>query len=270
MLQLLCGGYHTKHPRTFMNASPKGQDHYLLLLVRTDSDFSVGAHHFTAPSGCSILISPNTPYRYQSISGEYMDDWISFLPPAHLTPSCQDLLFQVQQVCNQVLFLSNPDLISEYIHHILLEKDAFPQKYKEDNIHMLLTILLHHMIQTGTNPHSPQNYNPYFARLSDLRLSLQAAPYHNVSPESLAASIGISASYFQHLYMDFFHISFRSDIIRMRMEYAKELLHSTNLSIEEIADACGYSSKVHFYRQFRQIVRTTPKAYRNSHPLIRS
>ncbi|WP_408637504.1 helix-turn-helix domain-containing protein [Novisyntrophococcus fermenticellae] len=44
----------------------------------------------------------------------------------------------------------------------------------------------------------------------------------------------------------------------------KTILHNTDMSVEKIADICGYSSEVHLYRQFCQKTGMTPKDYRKT------
>jgi transcriptional regulator GlxA family with amidase domain len=49
---------------------------------------------------------------------------------------------------------------------------------------------------------------------------------------------------------------------QLRIETAKELLSSSNLTIQEIADQVGYQDQGHLTRLFKQNLNLTPKAYR--------
>jgi transcriptional regulator GlxA family with amidase domain len=49
---------------------------------------------------------------------------------------------------------------------------------------------------------------------------------------------------------------------QLRIETAKELLASSNLTIQEIADQVGYQDQGHLTRLFKQDLNLTPKAYR--------
>lgn len=49
---------------------------------------------------------------------------------------------------------------------------------------------------------------------------------------------------------------------QLRIETAKELLSSSNLTIQEIADQVGYQDQGHLTRLFKQVLSLTPKAYR--------
>jgi len=48
----------------------------------------------------------------------------------------------------------------------------------------------------------------------------------------------------------------------MRIDYAKDLLETTDLPMEVIAENCGYNNDMHFYRQFKENTNMTPAHYR--------
>lgn len=50
----------------------------------------------------------------------------------------------------------------------------------------------------------------------------------------------------------------------MRIDYAKYILETSSLSIEQVAEISGYTNEVHFFRQFKQITGITPARYRKS------
>jgi transcriptional regulator GlxA family with amidase domain len=50
---------------------------------------------------------------------------------------------------------------------------------------------------------------------------------------------------------------------QIRMDNAKELLRSTNLSVAEVAFACGYTDNSYFSAQFRRSISLSPRAYRD-------
>jgi transcriptional regulator GlxA family with amidase domain len=49
---------------------------------------------------------------------------------------------------------------------------------------------------------------------------------------------------------------------QLRIEAAKELLSSSNLTIQEIADQVGYQDQGHLTRLFKRDLLLTPKVYR--------
>ena len=87
-------------------------------------------------------------------------------------------------------------------------------------------------------------------------------PEKNFTPAELAAVLNVSHSYFQALYKEFFGVPFKTDLIHMRLDYARDLISETNLTLEQIALMSGYNNEIHFYRQFKAKTSMTPKEYR--------
>jgi transcriptional regulator GlxA family with amidase domain len=52
------------------------------------------------------------------------------------------------------------------------------------------------------------------------------------------------------------------------VERARRLLRTTNLSVTEIALACGFASSQHFARVFQQFTGVTASAYRQHGPPV--
>lgn len=55
------------------------------------------------------------------------------------------------------------------------------------------------------------------------------------------------------------------EILRVRLERAQSLLRDTRLTINEIADACGFAGPSHFGRRFQDAFHMTPSAFRTHH-----
>ena len=53
-------------------------------------------------------------------------------------------------------------------------------------------------------------------------------------------------------------------IVQQRVAAAQELLETTTLPVEVIAERCGFGSAASLRAQFTQIVRSSPQAYRQT------
>jgi len=90
---------------------------------------------------------------------------------------------------------------------------------------------------------------------------------HNFSVQLLAdefnTPVSTLSSYFKqktgHTLIDY--------IAFLKIEKAKTLLSSTNLTLQELVDNIGYSDVSSFIRKFKKIVGTTPGAYRENYRL---
>ena len=77
-----------------------------------------------------------------------------------------------------------------------------------------------------------------------------------------AAESAMSDTYFRKLFKAEFGVSPKRYVIERRMDYAKALLLTGDLTVEEVADMCGYRDEKHFSVEFRKITGFPPSRYR--------
>lgn len=249
------GGCFSRHSKDFFMNRPNGLPYYVLLLIKTDAEITLNGETHSCKPDSVLLIRPNTPYSYKNPSGEYVDDWIHF--------SCdeEDKLLLSDTMFAKSFPVNNSRLLTTYIQQLLWENTYTPEKEKDFYVDSLFRLLLQHIIQ-DFYADTVTEYNPYRYKLQKVRLELTAAPYKNHTAAEYAERLGISASYFQAQYKALFGIPFRSDLINMRIDYAKELITGSDQNLEQIAYSCGYTNEVHFYRQFLTKTGMTPGDYR--------
>jgi AraC-like DNA-binding protein/ligand-binding sensor protein len=93
----------------------------------------------------------------------------------------------------------------------------------------------------------------YIRKNFTLKLSLQ----------DVAGVSGLSAPYFSTIFKDEMGENFSSYLNRLRVEKAGELLSATDLSLCEIAKACGFDDQSWFSKTFKLYTGVTPGRYRN-------
>lgn len=80
--------------------------------------------------------------------------------------------------------------------------------------------------------------------------------------KDLAMLLNLSTHYFCHLFKQSTGIAPYQYVIQQRVSRAKKLLRRKNLSLVDVAQACGFTSQSAFNRTFRKYVGTTPRNYR--------
>ncbi|MDO5565391.1 MAG: DNA-binding transcriptional regulator [Planctomycetia bacterium] len=85
----------------------------------------------------------------------------------------------------------------------------------------------------------------------------------NPTIREVAREVGLSRCSLNRLFVKNLGKTTKEEFTRVRMEWARELLRDTNMSIVEISRHIDYSSSVSFIRAFRSLFRSTPKEYRN-------
>lgn len=255
MYSISSGGYNSRHPKDFTMSRPNGLAHYLLLIVKCPALFRIGKEEVKTESNCAMLIRPHIPYQYHSINGEYTDDWLHFDCDDPHFPENTSLLF------HRPIPLDSVVRYTLFIQQIMWEHNYASSDFRTADINMLMGVLLNNLSQSLQKKDTPLPCNPYISRLQNIRLSMQSQPYKNLTPRETAGELGISPSYFQYLYKELFGISFKADLIHIRIDYARDLIQNTDLKLSQIAEQCGYNNEIHFYRQFKAKTGMTPGQY---------
>ncbi|MFD0715798.1 helix-turn-helix domain-containing protein [Paenibacillus sp. GCM10027626] len=82
---------------------------------------------------------------------------------------------------------------------------------------------------------------------------------------SLAKITGYSYDHFRHIFKDKTGESPLSYIINKRIEHAKKLMLSTDLTMSAISQDCGFSNSSQFSSTFRKLTGLTPSDFKRSH-----
>ena len=249
-IQIRNGGIYTRHPKGFSIHRPKGFDCHVLLLMRTQANLWIDGRDYLVSPNTALWLTPGTPYSYSNPEGEYANDWLHLLPNTN-----------VPAIANRPIPLSNPSILSSYMNLLLWESHYGYPATQEENLTSLLRLVTN-LLQEEASHLTEARYSPYRYRLQELALRVHSCPEDQTDAAGCARELGLSLSYFEHLYRDLFGISYRRDLILSRVDRAKELLLSENLPVAEIACHLGYHSEVHFYRQFKAVTGMTPAAYR--------
>lgn len=85
---------------------------------------------------------------------------------------------------------------------------------------------------------------------------------HALCVQQLAAIAQMSEVHFRRLFRELYHTSPLKFLNEVRVNQAKVLLAYPRLSVEEISEACGFSTPCYFARVFKSIAGVSPTAYR--------
>ncbi|API89722.1 hypothetical protein BKP56_10825 [Marinilactibacillus sp. 15R] len=258
----LFGGLNVRHPEGFEMIRPYGVPNYVFLSIKSPALFKLNGQESIVEPNSIVIIEPFTPYYYHNPGGHYIDDWFHF--------KCEDsLFFQKKKLStNHFLPIAEQTNIHLLMQELVWESVYIADEVKDENLSLIIQVMLNNVAVCEKKTVLLQKYSPHNRKLRDLRLQVQSYPKEQYSVEKIAKEMNISVSYFQHLYKDLFGVSFQKDVIRIKIEYAKHLLSITDLPNFEIADLCGYTSEVHFYRQFKKVTGLTPSHYQSTNETI--
>ncbi|MCR5559749.1 MAG: AraC family transcriptional regulator [Schwartzia sp.] len=256
-MEALKGGIGTRHPVPYTLTRPNGLPNYVLLMLRSRGKFTLNGKEYIGERHYAVLIPPKTPYSYTGIDDVYSDDWLHFhLEAGESIPE--------EVILNKPFPISDFETCSSLIHQILWELYYTDDRFLADNIRALFSVLINHLSAACLEQEHTGTDGLYSEILRDMRFRMKHSLSESPSIQRYAKELGISESHFRHIYSTQFGISFQNDLIHMRINYAQFLLQTTDFSMEKIAEECGYSNEVHFFRQFKRQTGITPARYRKS------
>lgn len=148
----------------------------------------------------------------------------------------------IQKYFNQIL---------SFMEHVLgdyISGNALPVK----DLRKILQKYASNMLQSSGND-----------RMVDLIIQYIQEHYcDDLSTAMLSEQFGLSSNYITNLLKQELGIRYNDYITRLRLDHAKELLLTTNLSVKNITSACGYYSQSHFTKLFVEKEGCTPIEYR--------
>lgn len=97
-------------------------------------------------------------------------------------------------------------------------------------------------------------------RIEEIIQNHYSSPDFTIS--ALADTFHVSVAYMSYFFKKNFNTNFSDYLWNIRMEKAKELLHTTDMNIDQICVAVGYLNASSFRRKFKQETGLTPSQYR--------
>ena len=86
----------------------------------------------------------------------------------------------------------------------------------------------------------------------------------NLTLEMVAEEVAVSKMKLYRTIKETLEMTPTQYIRTIRIQHAEKLLRTTNMTVQEIIYACGFSSKAYFYKVFAERYGKTPKDYRNA------
>ncbi|NCC63437.1 MAG: AraC family transcriptional regulator, partial [Spirochaetia bacterium] len=84
----------------------------------------------------------------------------------------------------------------------------------------------------------------------------------DITLESVAASVSLSANYFSKMFNQTMHLSFSSYVNQLRIEKAQQLLLTSGLPLVEISALVGFDDQSYFSKVFKKLTTLTPGEFR--------
>ena len=108
----------------------------------------------------------------------------------------------------------------------------------------------------------PETDNTSYQRFVNIRQYIDANYYRISSIEEVSKHFFVSRMYLRNQFMNYFGISPKQYLQKVRMENAAKYLRETNYSVSLIASSVGYGDICCFSKAFKNFYGVSPKAFR--------
>lgn len=226
---------------------------YMLFLIKSGQmHLEIEGRCHTLSSGAIALFDCRRPHQYHALTDDLEFYWLVF------NGAQSALLYQ--QILDlhggqQVFSCADTAQIQAFFTRLLTYCDLserIPEHICSETIYCLLCHLL-----------AGSSENDGFDGLISRALAYMDSHFsEKLSVETVAAHVGLSASYFTKQFRQRTGYSPYEYITLQRIDYAKELLLTSQRTIGQIAFETGYQSEENFIRAFKKKVGLSPASFR--------
>lgn len=247
-------------------------DLYEIVYIHQGSGrFFIDQTFYDKKAGDLFLIPGNTVHRaFPSSTNPIISTSIFFAPTLFQAISMSDgynplRIFELAQISKEYKL----QLLATTKHKVsyILEEMGKEYNSKKPGYQQALWLQLHQLLlELFRNPSQKQTNYPTIGYVpSWLQDTLQ---YINVDPVQcgsltyLSAKALVSPGHFSRVFKKYTGMNVSDYVITKRITKAKQLLLTTEETIETIALQCGFQGMRHFYQMFKRLTGVTPKTYR--------
>lgn len=233
-------------------------DPQILISVSGTGLVTLGEETFEVPAGYGFYIGCGAEYQCRPIDGaQWCTDWITF---AFSSASLREVLFTSR---DHALFrISSPEALHNTFR-LLADAVSLDREYGGFTASaMLYSMLIEINRIVAEIPAMPVCSNP---AVSAVLSYIEAHFAQEIALEDLCrAAGGLSEQYLCRIFKAAVGLRPVEYILRKRIDTARSYLDKTDLSINEIADRCGFNNTSYFYRNFKKFTGTSPLSYRQN------
>lgn len=253
----------SEHPSEYLFTWEKGRvlNCYSILFITKGEGIIeyAGSRSVKLTPGSCFILKPGVWHRYKpDLLCGWEEYWVSF----HGT--YPEIIMQNDILCNGNLHIElghNHDLL--WLFQLLIKTMA----NAEPGYHQLITGITLQILAVVSNAFKfrTANKNSQERLITKAKFLMQNAIEEQLNIKELAEALPMSYPQFRKAFRDSTGISPNQYHLQLRLDRAKELLLTSQLTINEIAFKTGFTSIFYFSRFFKKITGLAPKSYR-SHP----
>ena len=230
------------------------------ILLSGSCILEVDQQRFSFGTPSAVLIAPGVFHCSHKLTQNFERFSFSFTSPRQ--DFTKKLLEQLQtaSICT-----FSPSAIA--LCRLILEEMSGESNFREDAIRALFTHLLVSLFRSSNlelSSHTvPTDASVWRTSIIDAFFSF--FPNSFGTEDELASMLNLSRRQLNRVLIQTYSIGFRQKMLRARMEYAGNLLRTTDKKAGQIGILVGYTAESSFYKAFQSYYNMTPQQYRDRH-----
>lgn len=253
-IDVIDAGYMTVQAKA-ISYRPQGTPSYQLIYIKTCKEpitYTIGDQDYTAQKDDIILYRPYEMQKYiYTTNHDVLAYWIHFDGT-----EVENLMKKLRINDIRILHLTDTTIsITNTIKTIMNEINA-SHRFSHDIISGELCTLLAKLAQF--NYLSSNNFSKIDEIIDEIKINFS----DNTSNQDYAYKCGLSLPHFLRRFKQVTGQSPLNYKLNLRINHAKQLITSTELSINQISQVIGFNDPFHFSRYFKKLTSYSPKEYR--------
>jgi len=246
-------------PSGFTIERPNGISEYTFLHFFESVEILVQDEVILAPPDSCIFYNVGTPQWFRTAQS-LQHDWMHMVGAVPESLAAVGLRLDTLYVPPSGRFITElmQQIESEVLSHASHYAEMEQLKYQE----LLIRFARSLDGQAAPVVGRGENGAPTEINLRAVRSQMFSQLGYPWTVQELAARAYLSPSRFFAVYKAMFHISPMDDLIRARIDTAKDRLIDTGLPVHSLAENLGYRNVTHFCRQFKKLTGMTPSQFR--------
>lgn len=221
-------------------------DFELLIMLSGIAELLVNDHEYTLTPPSMVLVHSNQAHSIRMESGSEMLIHV-------FSPDVTGSFFKESsgKIGESAIFMCEPQVRDMYIDTVFIRRD-FSEYTLKGCLYLIISSYLKSVKLTDRCTQQNHVLSAVFAYISTHFTE-------KITLDNIAAECGYSQSYISRIFSETVGLNIKRFVNSYRLDYARELLKTTNMTITEAAMASGFGSVRNFNRAFSDEYNTQPR-----------
>ena len=244
----------------------------LVYVYEGEVDHVLNGEHHILREGDYFLLSPNDAHKYASIN----DDPFRIV---NFMPTLIDPMFTIETPFEEIIrhpFIGmsyknlscSPLAVhfsdrSRRLRHIFINSVTEYKSKKIGYIGVLRAVAVTGIIECLRNVYTDRTCVKTSHLVDSIVEYVENNYKTDISFSQMCKKLGYSTQYVSRVFKEYMGMNFSTYLIQTRINAARSLLLSSDMTIQQIGNEVGYSNMTFFYKEFKKFVGETPLSFRS-------